>query len=150
NEAEPDANVWTPGYRLRSTSWQGGAMPMITRATNVLATLDAELSGGRPIIFVCHSYGGLLLEQMLRPARDIPAEYQRLADRVTPSFSLERRTTVRQLLQSLQPSRHLALRSLLKSFKETLCICWTSTVGFGGEPRTTSGSFDRTLRQCQR
>src|ERR1700722_16584537 len=78
----PQASVWSLRYRLRAIEWQGGAMPLTTRAVNVLATLDTELVNQRPIIFICHSYGGLLVKQLLRSASDIAVEYQRVTSRV--------------------------------------------------------------------
>ncbi len=45
-------------------------MPLADRATNVLALLETEGLGERPIVFVTHSMGGLLTKQLLRHARD--------------------------------------------------------------------------------
>ena len=40
-------------------------MPLSQRATNVLATLQVEGIGCRPVLFVTHSMGGLLIKKML-------------------------------------------------------------------------------------
>ena len=77
----PHANVWSLRYRLRAMQWMGGAVPLVTRAVNVLAVLDSELTSPRPIVFICHSYGGLLVKQLLRSANDVALEYKGL-DRV--------------------------------------------------------------------
>ena len=110
-ESLPQASVWTLRYRLRAVEWQGGAMPLTTRAVNVLATLDTELINPRPIIFICHSYGGLLVKQVLRSASDVAVEYQHLTERVagivflgTPNSGSTIATFVNALKPLLQSS----------------------------------------------
>jgi hypothetical protein len=72
----PDLNVWTLEYDVRSTAWAGRALPLTDRATNVLATLDGSGLGSRPLCFVTHSFGGLLVKQLLRHAIDFANEYE--------------------------------------------------------------------------
>lgn len=82
SSALPNVNIWSLRYRLRASRWFGGSMPLTDRAVNVLATLDSELQDKRSIVFVCHSYGGLLVKQLLRSGRDIAKEYVPLVERV--------------------------------------------------------------------
>jgi CheY-like chemotaxis protein/pimeloyl-ACP methyl ester carboxylesterase len=79
----PAARIWSLSYRLHSSRWHGGSMAIQDRAVNVLATISGDISGETPVLFVCHSYGGLLIKQMLSTGLGrAHNEYGRLADRV--------------------------------------------------------------------
>jgi hypothetical protein len=68
--------VWTVGYRASVSRWRGSAMHLTDRATNVLELLllEPKLKTGE-IILIGHSFGGLVIKQLLLDA-DM-ASYQR-------------------------------------------------------------------------
>ncbi|MGK7893548.1 MAG: SAVED domain-containing protein [Xenococcus sp. (in: cyanobacteria)] len=67
---------WSLSYEAKPSNWMGNTMPLSDRAINVLATLKGQEIGSKPIIFIVHSLGGLLVKQMLRSARDLAREYK--------------------------------------------------------------------------
>jgi hypothetical protein len=66
----PQAGVRSLDYESSSMAWRGDSMPLYDRANNVLNLFEQEGVGQRPIGFVCHSLGGLLIKQVLRNAKD--------------------------------------------------------------------------------
>lgn len=70
----PNVGIWSVDYEASSLNWHGTALPLEDRATNVIEKLLAAGLGDRPIIFICHSLGGLLAKQILRHAKEMANE----------------------------------------------------------------------------
>src|SRR6266702_6227690 len=68
--------VWSVGYEAAVSGWTGTAMPLFDRANNVLAELQAAGIDNRPVCWVTHSMGGLLVKQMLRNADGLAPEFR--------------------------------------------------------------------------
>src|SRR6266404_1020663 len=63
--------VYSLGYTSPPTNWIGTAMPLLDEAAHALRVLlnSEDLKTG-PIIFICHSLGGLIVKQILRAANE--------------------------------------------------------------------------------
>jgi hypothetical protein len=70
-----DVAVWSVGYDASSNTWLGKAMPVRERAIILLAELQNLDIGRRPLCFITHSTGGLLVKEMLLDAAYERAEY---------------------------------------------------------------------------
>lgn len=63
--------VWTVGFPAAVSNWTGSAMYLTDRAANVFERLIAEdRLGEGELIFVGHSFGGLVIKELLRKASD--------------------------------------------------------------------------------
>lgn len=61
-----DTAVWSIGYDATPSAWLGDTMPMEDRAFNMLNDLsNTDSIGTRPIFFIVHSMGGLILKYIL-------------------------------------------------------------------------------------
>ncbi|MBP2330368.1 hypothetical protein JOF56_010753 [Kibdelosporangium banguiense] len=74
-----DVAVWTVDYDAWSSGWRGQSMPIQDRAVNLMALLETKGIGERPICFVTHSMGGLLVKEILMHASDGRTEFAAFA-----------------------------------------------------------------------
>jgi protein SERAC1 len=67
----PDVGIWSVGYPVNAFEWRGSTMPLADRAVNIIKSFHTNSVGtNRPIVFITHSMGGLLVKEMLRKATD--------------------------------------------------------------------------------
>lgn len=67
---ELQANVWTFGYEAPRFEYFGQGMPLFDQASNLLEYLEVSDVGTRPLIFVTHSMGGLVVKHLIRTAQN--------------------------------------------------------------------------------
>jgi triacylglycerol esterase/lipase EstA (alpha/beta hydrolase family) len=85
----PCVQVSSVSYDAAATKWVSRPMPLQDRGTNILTLLEAEGIGARPIVFICHSLGGLVVKQMLRIAQDTKkTEWKNIRERTRSIFFL--------------------------------------------------------------
>lgn len=77
----PRTKVWSLSYPAGGTRWtdSGSEMALHERARDIITCLVSSNIGDRPLFFITHSLGGLLVKQVLRIAKEfgIP-EWQNL------------------------------------------------------------------------
>jgi pimeloyl-ACP methyl ester carboxylesterase len=78
----PSARVISVGYDIFLSKWFGDALPIPEQSEKILRKLKLAAVGGhkrnsRPIIFVAHSFGGLIAKQLLIFAAKFP-EYRNI------------------------------------------------------------------------
>lgn len=65
----PQARMFTLKYKSNLTQWSGASLPLQEVSTMLLEKLVAAGIGSRPVVFVTHSMGGLVVKQMLHKAK---------------------------------------------------------------------------------
>ncbi|KAL4583596.1 hypothetical protein LXL04_008174 [Taraxacum kok-saghyz] len=65
----PHARLFSLKYKTNLTQWSGSSLPLQEVSSMLLEKLITAGIGDRPVVFVTHSMGGLVVKQMLDQAR---------------------------------------------------------------------------------
>lgn len=149
----PEAAVWTVGYDAWSSGWRGRSMSLPDRAVNLLALLQNHDIGERPLCFVTHSMGGLLVKEMLLLSAEGRSNFRSVAKNIrgvvflatphTGSGVAKSIAALRQLYRSTPAVEDLErngshLRQLNDRYRDWVAETGTATLVLY-ETRPTSG-----------
>jgi hypothetical protein len=70
----PESGVWTIGYAANVSGWVGESMPIADQGDALLNEMENDGLGDRPIVFIAHSLGGIMVKQLLRSAAILNVE----------------------------------------------------------------------------
>ena len=59
-------NIWSFSYSAPPSNWLGTTLDLDQLATNLYQQLTISLDSELPIVFICHSLGGVLVKQLVR------------------------------------------------------------------------------------
>ncbi|XP_042494170.1 uncharacterized protein LOC122073628 isoform X2 [Macadamia integrifolia] len=65
----PRARLFSVKYKTNLTQWSGASLPLQEVSSLLLKKLTAAGIGSRPVVFVTHSMGGLVVKQLLSQAK---------------------------------------------------------------------------------
>ncbi|CAL5205992.1 unnamed protein product [Lathyrus oleraceus] len=66
----PHARLFTLRYKTNLTQWSGASLPLQEVSSMLMEKLVAAGIGNRPVVFVTHSMGGLVVKQILHTAKE--------------------------------------------------------------------------------
>uniref|UniRef100_A0A1J3D2G9 Protein SERAC1 n=1 Tax=Noccaea caerulescens TaxID=107243 RepID=A0A1J3D2G9_NOCCA len=66
----PQARLFTLKYKTNLTEWSGATLPLQEVSSVILEKLVSAGIGERPVVFVTHSMGGLVVKQILHKAKE--------------------------------------------------------------------------------